>query len=116
MADPVFTSRFIHAATVLRKTESADGIGGVTNTWSTVVGTLTGLVQPTPLEQSTIAKLKLYCVAGSDIQDEDRVTGLRLTDGTAHTQYGNKTYHVKSVVDPGGQGHHLMAFLDELSG
>lgn len=114
--DPVFSSLLIHAATVLRATRTPDGVGGRTPTWSTQVGTLTCRVYPTPLDQSTIAKLRLDCEAAGDIRDEDRVTGIRLSDGTAHPLYGNKTYTVKSAVDPGGASHHRVANLGELGG
>lgn len=119
MTDPTFDRLLIHRFTILRATTSPDGVGGPgIETWDTVsgMGTVTGLVRPTPLAQSTIAKLVIDCHMDVDVVDEDRVLNVRLANGTAHPLYGNKVYHVLSAVDAAGQGHHIVLNLTELSG
>src|SRR5690349_17717337 len=103
----------------MRSSITDDGVGGPgQGTWATVsdMGTVAGLVRPTPLAQSTIAKLQIDCNMDVDVLDEDRVLNVRLANGTAHPLYGNKVYHVLSAVDAAGQGHHIVVNLTELSG
>lgn len=117
MSDGIFDAVLLHSVTVLRATKSQDSVGGPVNTWGTQVGTLICRISPIPLEQSALASLRLSCHTGSDIRDEDQIIGIRdRYSGTAHPQYGNKKYNVKSAVDAAGQAHHLVASLTELSG
>lgn len=86
-----------------RKTETADGMGGSTPSW-TQVDTVKGrLSSPSPAERQTAAQegvdisQVLYLEGGSDV-----ARGERLVDGTL-------TVEIVSVTVPSVAGHHVKA-------
>ena len=88
-------------ATVLRKAEVPDGIGGFQDTWSEVGQ---AKVRLSPVRGQ---KLILYQQAGF------RVTHTAYAPGNAdirpgdRLQLGPRLFHVESVLNPSEMGHHL---------
>lgn len=102
--DAVFLGFLNHTVEVKRPTTALDGLGGETRSYNTHIPALKCHIQPLPIAQRELAKMRMWIPAGTDVQERDRVIHL------------GKTYEVVFVGEPAGQAHHLIADLIELSG
>lgn len=107
--------KFIHLVDVERATQSLDGVGGRVKTYADHILNQVCRVEPLPVQQQVIGRLRMYFAVGVDIQEEDRVTNIRRGD-TGEVLYSGNTYDVVFVGEPAGAGHHQIGDLRELSG
>ena len=95
---------------IQRATSTADGTGGYTKTWATHL-TINGLIRPLSAQEMMISERigdksthKLYCDAGQDILETDRV----------YCNDDELTYKITArPVDPNNRGHHFEIILEQ---
>lgn len=94
-------SLFNHDWTLTRRTRTADGQGGYTQTWATVA-TVAGRMRPASAAERTLAMQRRadishvwYVAADEEVQRGDRITGQ------------GRTYDVIAIREPSHAAHHL---------
>ncbi|MDZ7732202.1 MAG: head-tail adaptor protein [Acidimicrobiia bacterium] len=100
----------VHTAAVERRSRTATGAGGWTESWSSV-GSVEGSLQPGGASSTTHGDQELaearwvfYCDLDADIARDDRLT----VDGTTYTVQSVERWEANTVVD------HLAVVLEEL--
>jgi len=99
---------YAQSVTVERYTESVGSTGAVVRTWTTA-STVDALIAPGGGNESfsdgkvtLYASHRMYCDAGTDVTNKDRVV------------YGTATYRVIFVKNPNLRNHHKQVYLDEV--
>lgn len=98
---PLIDSLYNHSWTLSRRTRTADGQGGYTQTWATVA-TVAGRMRPASASERTLALQRLaeishvwYVAADEDVLRGDRITGQ------------GRTWDVIAIREPSYAAHHL---------